>query len=67
MGQKKDVAGLTTAASIWTTAAIGAAAGMGREATAVLSTILALAILSLIPMIARLVGYSKRKSETMSE
>ena len=60
MGQKKDVAGLTTAA-------IGAAAGMGREATAVLSTILALAILSLIPMIARLVGYSKRKSETMSE
>jgi putative Mg2+ transporter-C (MgtC) family protein len=67
MGQKKDVAGLTTAASIWTTAAIGAAAGMGREATAVLSTLLALAILSLIPMIARFVGYSKRKSETMSE
>jgi putative Mg2+ transporter-C (MgtC) family protein len=67
MGQKRDVAGLTTAASIWTTAAIGAAAGMGREATAVLSTLLALAILALIPMIARSVGHYKRKSETMSD
>jgi putative Mg2+ transporter-C (MgtC) family protein len=53
MGQKKDVAGLTTAASIWTTAAIGAAAGMGRESTAVLSTLVALFILSVVPWIYR--------------
>lgn len=45
------VKGLTTAAGLWMTAAIGIAAGMGREATAVLSTILALGILSLMPLI----------------
>jgi putative Mg2+ transporter-C (MgtC) family protein len=41
------VKGLTTAAGIWMTAAIGMAAGLGREMTAVLSTVLALGILSL--------------------
>jgi putative Mg2+ transporter-C (MgtC) family protein len=43
----EHVRGLTTAAGIWMTAAIGIAAGMGRETTAVLSTLLALAILAL--------------------
>lgn len=43
------VKGLTTAAGLWMTAAIGVAAGMGREATAVLSTLLALGTLSLVP------------------
>lgn len=46
-----QVKGLTTAAGLWMTAAIGIAAGMGREATAVLSTILALGIFSLMPWI----------------
>ena len=41
----QEIRGLTTAASIWLTAAIGIAAGMGREATAVLSTLFALLIL----------------------
>ncbi|MFC5500390.1 MgtC/SapB family protein [Caenimonas terrae] len=41
------VKGLTTAAGLWLTAAIGLAAGLGREMTAVLSTLLALAILAL--------------------
>jgi putative Mg2+ transporter-C (MgtC) family protein len=45
------VKGLTTAAGLWMTAAIGIAAGMGREMTAVLSTMLALGILSLMPYI----------------
>ena len=44
-----SVKGLTTAAGIWLTAAIGIACGLGREATAVLSAVLALAILSLVP------------------
>ena len=46
----KDVEtrGLTTAAGLWVTAAIGASAGMGRESTAVLSTLLALFVLSVI-------------------
>ena len=42
--QKVEAKGLTTAASIWLTAAIGVAAGMGREATAVLSALLAWSI-----------------------
>lgn len=50
--REQDVRGLTTAAGIWMTAAIGVAAGMGREATAVLSTLLALAILTLLPKFA---------------
>ncbi len=48
---ENQVKGLTTAAGIWLTAAIGVAAGLGREVTAVLSTVLALAVLWLIPML----------------
>ncbi len=44
-----ETKGLTTAAGIWLTAAIGVAAGMGRESTAVLSTLLALLILYTVP------------------
>ena len=48
-----QVKGLTTAAGLWMTAAIGIAAGMGREMTAVLSTLLALGIFSLMPRVVR--------------
>jgi putative Mg2+ transporter-C (MgtC) family protein len=44
-----DVQGLTTAAGVWLTAAIGIACGLGREATAVLSTLLALLVLAGVP------------------
>ncbi|WP_338507239.1 MgtC/SapB family protein [Pseudomonas poae] len=47
------VNGLTTAAGLWMTAAIGVAAGLGRESTAVLSTLLALAVFSVMPRIVR--------------
>lgn len=50
---EEEIQGLTTAAGIWLTAAIGVAAGMGREATAVFSTLLALGILYAAPKIAR--------------
>ena len=46
-----QVKGLTTAAGLWMTAAIGVAAGMGREMTAILSTFLALGILRFVPHI----------------
>lgn len=46
---EEDVQGLTTAAGIWLTAAIGVGVGLGREASAVLSTLLALAILHWLP------------------
>lgn len=47
-GQGREVHGLTTAASIWLTCAIGLAAGMGHEATAIISTMFALFILLLV-------------------
>lgn len=46
------VKGLTTAAGIWMTCAIGATAGMGRESTATLSAALALCILAIGPRFA---------------
>ena len=52
-GDEGHVKGLTTAAGLWMTAAIGVAAGMGKEATAVLSTLLALGIFSVMPRIVR--------------
>ena len=45
---KNDIRGLTTAASVWLTAAVGIAAGMGREASAVLSALFALVILAIV-------------------
>ena len=45
---EKQITGLTTAAGVWLTAAVGVAAGMGREGTAVLSAVFALGILSLL-------------------
>lgn len=44
-----QIQGLTTAAGIFMTAAIGVACGLGREATAVLSTLLALIALAFVP------------------
>jgi putative Mg2+ transporter-C (MgtC) family protein len=50
---KRQVQGVTTAAGLWLTAAVGIAAGLGREATAVLGTFLALLILSVLPRAVR--------------
>ena len=49
--EQEQIQGLTTAAGLWLTAAVGIAAGMGREASAILGTVLALIILALIPRI----------------
>ncbi|MCR5885937.1 MgtC/SapB family protein [Rhizobacter sp. J219] len=46
---EENVLGLTTAAGVWMTAAIGIACGLGREMTAVLSTVLALGVLAVVP------------------
>jgi putative Mg2+ transporter-C (MgtC) family protein len=50
---EQHVQGLTTAAGLWMTAAIGMACGLGRELTAVLSALLALAVLALVPHFVR--------------
>jgi putative Mg2+ transporter-C (MgtC) family protein len=44
-----QVVGLTTAASIWTAAGIGVLAVLGLGATAILSTLIVLVILSIVP------------------
>jgi putative Mg2+ transporter-C (MgtC) family protein len=49
--RERDIQGLTTAASVWLTAAIGVAAGLGRESTALLTTILAVVVLAVMPWI----------------
>ncbi|MFD2642502.1 MgtC/SapB family protein [Pseudomonas japonica] len=49
--EASHVKGLTTAAGLWMTAAIGVAAGMGREATALFSTVLALVVLGVMPWV----------------
>lgn len=46
---KHGVEGLTTAAGLWLTSAIGVACGLGREVTAIISTMLALLVLGLLP------------------
>ena len=61
MEGEEKVKGLTTAAGIWLTAAIGVAAGMGREATAVLSTLLALVVFALVPKVVSLMDKSGRE------
>lgn len=53
---EKDAKGLTTAAGIWLTAAIGVAAGLGREASAILCTFFALGVLLIIPKLAGYLG-----------
>jgi putative Mg2+ transporter-C (MgtC) family protein len=45
--ESKAVVGITTAASLWATSAIGMAAGMGEYALATVTTILVFAILEL--------------------
>jgi putative Mg2+ transporter-C (MgtC) family protein len=47
--ERGEVTGLTTAAGIWMAAAVGMSAGMGREVTAIIATLLALGILALLP------------------
>ncbi|MBW0449532.1 MgtC/SapB family protein [bacterium M00.F.Ca.ET.228.01.1.1] len=46
LSAEREVRGLTTAASLWLSAGVGVAAGLGREATAILSVLIALLILS---------------------
>jgi putative Mg2+ transporter-C (MgtC) family protein len=60
-GDEGHVKGLTTAAGLWMTAAIGVSAGLGREATAVLSTLLALGIFSVMPAVVRLLDKNNNR------
>ncbi len=56
--KEQEVHGLTTAAGLWLTAAIGITAGMGREALAALATLLTWVILAVLP---KLEAYIERR------
>jgi putative Mg2+ transporter-C (MgtC) family protein len=58
---EKDLKGLTTAAGIWLTAAIGVAAGLGRESSAILCTVLALMILIIMPKLVGLLDVKEKQ------
>src|SRR5687768_431905 len=47
LSEERDIQGLTTAAGVWMTAAIGVAVGLGSLGVALLSTLFTLVILSL--------------------
>ena len=51
MEKDERVEGLTTAAGIWMTAAIGMATGMGQEMVAVITTVVALMVVSAVPRV----------------
>ncbi|MGN1056698.1 MAG: MgtC/SapB family protein [Comamonas sp.] len=61
--QPPQVRGLTTAAGIWLTAAIGVAAGLGEEATALLSALLAFGILRIVPFLLNKTTLPSAKSD----
>ena len=56
---EEQIKGLTTAAGIWLTCAVGMACGMGLETIAIISTILGFFIFSLL----RITKHSKNSSE----
>jgi putative Mg2+ transporter-C (MgtC) family protein len=57
---EEQVVGLTTAAGVFMTAAIGVACGLGRESTALLSTLLALLVLAVVPKLFDRGGSTRR-------
>ena len=60
------VRGLTTAAGIWTTAAIGMTVGLGRETTAIISTVLVIIILSVLLRLERRVAKDQEERGEIS-
>ncbi|MBX9680504.1 MAG: MgtC/SapB family protein [Gemmataceae bacterium] len=57
---KGQVLGLTTAAGLYFTTAIGIAAGLGQEITALLATLLSLLIIRLLPYVEGILPLPKR-------
>ena len=60
---KREVEGLTTAAGIWMTAALGVAVGLGRFGLALVATLLAWMTLSLARQLEHILNKESRKNE----
>ena len=63
----EHITGLTTAAGIWLTAAIGVTVGMGRETSALLCALFALAIFYLVPHLSRNWDKSGKQGKVQDE
>lgn len=61
--EKREIEGLTTAAGLWMTSAIGMAAGLGRAGLAVIGTILTWIILSVLGPISERLNKTATKNE----
>jgi putative Mg2+ transporter-C (MgtC) family protein len=61
--EKRAVEGLTTAAGIWMTAALGVAVGLGRFGLALVASLLAWMTLSLVRQLEHILNRGNRKSE----
>jgi putative Mg2+ transporter-C (MgtC) family protein len=59
LNEQERIKGLTTAATIWSTAAIGVAAGLGLAITAAIATGLALVILALLPRLETRIAHER--------
>jgi len=57
--EPQQIHGLTTAAGLWLTASVGVAVGLGRETSAIIGTVLAFMILSLLPLVRPLADISE--------
>jgi putative Mg2+ transporter-C (MgtC) family protein len=64
---EEHITGLTTAAGIWLTAAIGVTIGLGREASAVLSTLFTLAIFYTVPHFSQRWDKSGKQGQAQDE
>lgn len=56
--------GLTTAAGVWMTAAIGMAAGMGQEMVALITTAVALVVVGAVPRLQKQHARNEREDES---
>jgi putative Mg2+ transporter-C (MgtC) family protein len=65
LSEERDIQGLTTAAGVWMTAAIGVSVGLGSLGVALLSTLFTLIILALAGPFE--VRAEKRRAEAISE
>jgi putative Mg2+ transporter-C (MgtC) family protein len=61
--EQREVEGLTTAAGIWMTAAIGMAVGLGRLGLAIVSTVFTWLTLSLMGKLEHAIGQKQRARE----
>jgi putative Mg2+ transporter-C (MgtC) family protein len=64
--EQQRVQGLTTAAGIWLTAAIGMAAGLGRDLSAILLTVVAFVILEVLLRLEQRIAPQKSDKDRVS-